>query len=66
VPVATVAIGNAANAGLLAVRILGAGDKALLSKMDAYMVKQEEEVLRKAVMLESLGHKEYAKTYFKT
>jgi phosphoribosylcarboxyaminoimidazole (NCAIR) mutase len=65
VPVATVAIGNAANAGLLAVRILGVGDSKLLQKMDAYMCKQEEEVLRKAVILESLGHKEYLKTYFK-
>lgn len=33
VPVATVAIGNARNAGLLAVRILGAGDAALRQKM---------------------------------
>jgi 5-(carboxyamino)imidazole ribonucleotide mutase len=33
VPVATVAIGNARNAGLLAVRILAAGDDALRQKM---------------------------------
>ena len=33
VPVATVAIGNARNAGLLAVRILGAGDPALRQQM---------------------------------
>ncbi len=33
VPVATVAIGNARNAGLLAVRILAAGDPALLERM---------------------------------
>lgn len=33
VPVATVAVGNARNAGLLAVRILGAGDPALLDRM---------------------------------
>lgn len=33
VPVATVAIGNARNAGLLAVRILAAHDAALLDKM---------------------------------
>ena len=33
VPVATVAIGNARNAGLLAVRILAAGDAALQQKM---------------------------------
>ncbi len=33
VPVATVAIGNARNAGLLAVRILAAGDPVLQAKM---------------------------------
>ncbi len=33
VPVATVAIGNARNAGLLAVRILGASDEALQARM---------------------------------
>jgi len=33
VPVATVAVGNARNAGLLAVRILGVADEAVLQKM---------------------------------
>ena len=36
VPVATVAIGNARNAGLLAVRILAASDPALAKKMVAF------------------------------
>lgn len=36
VPVATVAIGNAKNAGLLAVQILAAGDPTLLDRMLAY------------------------------
>lgn len=36
--VATVAIGNAANAGLLAIRILGTSDPALLQKMMEYQV----------------------------
>ena len=36
VPVATVAIGNATNAGLLAMQILATGDPALLEKMLAY------------------------------
>ena len=39
VPVATVAIGNARNAGLLAVRILGVADPDLLAAMSAF---QEE------------------------
>ena len=36
VPVATVAVGAARNAGLLAVRILGAGDPALRDRMAAF------------------------------
>ena len=36
VPVATVAVGNARNAGLLAVRILAAGDERLLARMTAF------------------------------
>ncbi len=36
VPVATVAIGNARNAGLLAVRILGVADPDLRRRMDAF------------------------------
>lgn len=39
VPVATVAIGNAANAGLLAVRILGATDPALRTAMVDYQAR---------------------------
>jgi phosphoribosylaminoimidazole carboxylase len=62
IPVATVAIGNAANAGLLAVRILGAHDSDLLKKMDHYCADQEEEVLKKASKLESIGYEEYLKT----
>src|SRR5690606_33620141 len=35
IPVATVAIGNARNAGLLAARILGASDEALRERIEA-------------------------------
>ena len=59
IPVATVAIGNAANAGLLAIRILASQDVKLLKKMDEYMMKQEVEVLTKATRLESIGYSEY-------
>lgn len=59
VPVATVAIGNAANAGLLAVRILGVARPRLLDAMDAYMRAQEAEVLAKADRLESGGWQNY-------
>ena len=46
---ATVAIGNAANAGLLAVRMLGTGDRELRVKMAKYMKTQEDEVPRKSM-----------------
>ena len=42
VPVATVAVGNAANAGLLAVRILGASDPALQQAMSTYQARLAE------------------------
>lgn len=44
VPVATVSIGGAKNAGLLAVRILGAGDPALIQKMADYQENMAQEV----------------------
>ncbi|MCP1387987.1 5-(carboxyamino)imidazole ribonucleotide mutase [Corynebacterium sp. TA-R-1] len=47
VPVATVSIGGAKNAGLLAVRILGAGDAALVEKMASYQADLAAEVERK-------------------
>ena len=39
IPVATVGIGKARNAGLLAVRILGASDPALRDRMEAYQAE---------------------------
>jgi phosphoribosylaminoimidazole carboxylase len=60
IPVATVAIGNAANAGLLAVRILAStGDGELRNKMESFLMKQEDEVLVKADRLELHGYKAY-------
>lgn len=53
VPVATVSIGGAKNAGLLAARILGAGDPALQDKMVAYQEKMAEEVEQKDENLRS-------------
>ena len=51
VPVATVAIGNARNAGLLAVRILAAGDPALLIRMSEFQAELERSVLVKDAAL---------------
>ncbi|GFR46871.1 hypothetical protein Agub_g8512 [Astrephomene gubernaculifera] len=59
VPVATVAIGNAANAGLLAVRILGAADPELRARMEAYQEGMRESVLGKAERLEQQGWANY-------
>ena len=47
VPVATVSIGGAKNAGLLAARILGAGDPAIQDKMVDYQKRMAEEVEQK-------------------
>src|SRR3954449_7112023 len=51
VPVATVAIGNARNAGLLAVRILGASDPALLQRMTDFQAGLEQMVAEKDAAL---------------
>jgi phosphoribosylaminoimidazole carboxylase len=59
VPVATVAIGNAANAALLAVRMLGMEDASLCDAMVAYQARMEAEVLAKAERLEAVGWQAY-------
>lgn len=48
VPVATVGIGNAKNAGLLAARILGASDQIALQAISDQMARMHTEVLGKA------------------
>jgi len=47
VPVATVSIGGARNAGLLAVRILAAADPVLLKRMQAFQANLEQVVAEK-------------------
>jgi len=47
VPVATVSIGGARNAGLLAVRMLGSADPALREKMAAFQADLADLVLTK-------------------
>ena len=44
VPVATVAIGNAKNAGLLAIQILGVTDKAIAKKLEEYREGMKQDV----------------------
>ncbi|MGB3329900.1 MAG: 5-(carboxyamino)imidazole ribonucleotide mutase [Thermomicrobiales bacterium] len=47
IPVATVAIGNARNAGLLAVRILASGNPVLTERMEAFQTALHDKVVAK-------------------
>src|ERR1700745_3372645 len=51
VPVATVAVGGARNAGLLAVRILAAGDEALLARVRRFQQELRDQALAKGAAL---------------
>jgi 5-(carboxyamino)imidazole ribonucleotide mutase len=53
IPVATVGIGNAKNAGILAARILATSDKTLLTKVEAAMQKLNEEAKAKGAALKA-------------
>lgn len=61
IPVATVAINGAKNAGLLAVRILATSNKVLQKKLETYIKNMNQEVLAKAKKLEKTGYKKYLK-----
>lgn len=52
VPVATVALNNAKNAGLLAVQILSVNDKKLREKMISYKEKLNTDVMKKIERVE--------------
>lgn len=53
VPVATVSIGGATNAGLIAVKVLATSDTGLLTKLTDYMSKLAETVEKKNKALKS-------------
>ncbi len=59
IPVATVAVNGAKNAGILAASILGAGDEEMLDLVRAYKEKMKAEVMAKAEKLEAIGYDEY-------
>jgi 5-(carboxyamino)imidazole ribonucleotide mutase len=59
IPVATVAIGNATNAGLLAIQILATHDPALLAQVQAYRQSLKQMVLDKQAKLEQVGYLSY-------
>ncbi len=53
IPVATVAIGNATNAGLLAAQILALGDAALADRLGAWRASQTQGVMDDPTNIES-------------
>jgi 5-(carboxyamino)imidazole ribonucleotide mutase len=59
IPVATVAIGNADNAGLLAVQILASHDPQLLEQVIAYRQSLKDIVMEKQDKLDELGSEKY-------
>lgn len=59
IPVATVAIGNGANAGLLAAQILATADAALAEQVAAYRQQLHDQVVAKDARLLELGSAAY-------
>ncbi len=59
IPVATVAIGNAKNAGLLAVQILAIYQPDLLERVQDYRRTLAESVAEKQTQLDELGYRKY-------
>ena len=52
VPVATVALNAAKNAGILAAKILGTGDEQLSSEIETFMKKQSQKVMDQVAKLD--------------
>lgn len=59
VPVATVALNSAKNAGLLAAQILAIGDEEIAKKVQAYKEKMAAEIVAKDKALQEKGYKKY-------
>ncbi len=59
VPVASMAINGAKNAGILAVQILATSDKNLEKKLTVYKKKMADEVKAKGEKLSEIGYKKY-------
>ena len=59
IPVATVAIDGAKNAGLLAVEMLALADEGLMKKLVEYKKNMADSVNEKAKKLENMGYKDY-------
>jgi 5-(carboxyamino)imidazole ribonucleotide mutase len=59
IPVATVAIGNAKNAGLLAIQILATSNPTLLEQVQQYRQSLKDMVMEKQAKLEQVGYQQY-------
>ena len=62
IPVATVSINGAKNAGLLAARIVGTSDKNIQEKVARYQKHLESQILQKAEKLENIGFEDYLRS----
>ncbi len=59
IPVATVAINGAKNAGILAAKMLAMSDETLLAKLKDFKEDMKDSVSAKSDKLESIGYKQY-------
>lgn len=59
IPVATVAINGAKNAGILAVQIIAEGNSDVREKLRTYKKKMEKDVLAKTEKLGEIGYEDY-------
>ena len=59
IPVATVAINGAQNAGILAAKMLAVSDDEMLKKIEDYAASLKESVMVKKEKIEHIGYKQY-------
>jgi 5-(carboxyamino)imidazole ribonucleotide mutase len=61
IPVATVGIGSAKNAGILAAQIIGASDSAIKKNVADYKAKMAKDIVAKDTELQEKGFEKYLK-----
>ncbi len=64
IPVATVAINGARNAGILAAQIIGVKDAETRKRVEEFKKELATKVEKKDKLLEELGYQEYIKRFF--
>lgn len=60
IPVATVAIGGGANAGILAAKILATSDAGLLERLKKYTCSLKDSMIAKDAKLQEVGYQNYS------